>query len=126
MTETPARTREDLEAEIARLTRELVVVQAALQVSMRSNVMCRHRLATTADELAEHLVECHAGVSALVCQEGSADEQVNLLVEQGWTLDPHIEYVAGKRIRLLTQPTGEPLSLLDETPVSAPASPAQV
>lgn len=97
---------DDLLAEVDRLRRDCRMLGAALQVSMRSNVMCKHRLATTAEEMAEHMAECSPGKAAIVAHTGSADEVVEKMVAEGWTLDPHIEYVAGKRIRTLTAPAG--------------------
>jgi len=75
---------------------------AMLVVSLRSNVMCRHRLATTAEELAEHLKDC-ASIDGVIAEHvGQLD--IAPMLRQGWALDPVVEYVGGKRIRILHAP----------------------
>lgn len=90
---------------------------AALHIAVRSNVMCRHRLATTPEELAEHMNECSQGTQAIVAHEGNADEVVATFLAAGWTLSPVVEFVAGKRIRVVVPPAigpAQPLAAIDD------------
>lgn len=93
---------EDVKVLLALLDR----VTALLILSLRSNVMCRHRLATTAQEVAEHLRECTDANGAIVAHQGSAD--ISTMLGAGWTLDSHVEFLAGKRIRILHRPAHDP------------------
>jgi hypothetical protein len=43
--------------------------------------------------------------AAIVQQEGSADDLIERLVAEGWTLDPGEEHIGGKRVRTLRVPT---------------------
>ncbi|MEV4671005.1 hypothetical protein AB0K34_05060 [Actinomadura sp. NPDC049382] len=64
---------------------------------------------TGADELLDHIAQCHPEVTGLIAaQSGSLDDQVAEMVAQGWTVET-VELVAGKRVRIMTPPpTSEP------------------
>jgi hypothetical protein len=59
---------------------------------------------TAADEVVEHMVNCTDATAALVMHEGSADDVIAQMIEQGWTLEDRVDRVAGKRIRFLRAP----------------------
>jgi len=58
-----------------------------------------------AEEVCEHLASCAMIDAAFVQLAGSADETVQVLLNEGWTWDERpTEYVAGKRLRYLRAP----------------------
>lgn len=60
-----------------------------------------------ADVLVDHLRDC-LGATAAVVFDGSADATVEAMLAAGWTWDGTFDYVAGKRIRMMTPPPTTP------------------
>lgn len=103
------------DVDLAGLSADIGMLRELLNRSLRSNVMCKHRLASGVDALTEHLAECSPATQVIVIDTGSGDAELQRLAEAGWTWDRNAEYVCGKRIRVLNAP--EPTALVDDVPV---------
>lgn len=108
------------------LAADIDLLRGLLNMSLRSNVMCEHRLAHGPDALTEHLRKCSPATRSIVAHTGTIDEQIQSFIAQGWKWDGNVEYVCGKRLRVLIGP--EPTAMVDDLPVFAhlpsPAPPA--
>lgn len=53
--------------------------------------------------LVEHVKDCLGADGVLVAQSGALDSEVEQLIAAGWIWDGTVQYVAGKRVRVLTR-----------------------